>query len=195
MPAITLRRRPSFPTSADPPALPGRAGSATSCRSRLPTSPRGRWSAWARPPFSQMARLRRGKIRYARLSLPTAANWVGSPMEPEAPWAVDQAIKSRTGNGAPAGLGTVMPDDGGHVIRLSQRTPRIWLWMPISSMCPTWRPHSPAHVRQAARSNHRRRPQYLDAASPGRVGRGPRRSRGCDPLAIGNHGPPYGRVS
>ena len=35
-------------------------------------------------------------------------------MEPEAPWAVDQAIKSRTGNGAPAGLGTVMPDIGQH---------------------------------------------------------------------------------
>jgi len=37
------------------------------------------------------------------------------PMEPEAPWAVDQAIASRTGNGAPAGLGTVTPDLGGHV--------------------------------------------------------------------------------
>jgi hypothetical protein len=37
------------------------------------------------------------------------------PMEPEAPWAVDQAIASRTGNGAPAGLGTVIPDTGGHV--------------------------------------------------------------------------------
>jgi hypothetical protein len=36
-------------------------------------------------------------------------------MEPEAPWAVDQAIASRTGNGAPAGLGTVIPDVGGHV--------------------------------------------------------------------------------
>jgi len=36
------------------------------------------------------------------------------PMEPEAPWAVDQAIKSRAGNGAPAGLGTVKPDVGGH---------------------------------------------------------------------------------
>ena len=34
------------------------------------------------------------------------------PMEPEAPWAVDQAIKSRTGNGAPAGLGTVIADSG-----------------------------------------------------------------------------------
>lgn len=33
------------------------------------------------------------------------------PMEPEAPWAVDQAIKSRTGNGAPAGIGTVTPDN------------------------------------------------------------------------------------
>ena len=31
-------------------------------------------------------------------------------MEPEAPWAVDQAIASRTGNGAPAGLGTIIPD-------------------------------------------------------------------------------------
>ena len=37
------------------------------------------------------------------------------PMEPEAPWAVDQAIASRTGAGAPAGLGTVKPDVGGHV--------------------------------------------------------------------------------
>jgi hypothetical protein len=37
------------------------------------------------------------------------------PMEPEAPWAVDQAIASRMGNGAPAGLGTVTPDRGGHV--------------------------------------------------------------------------------
>jgi hypothetical protein len=37
------------------------------------------------------------------------------PMEPEAPWAVDQAIASRTGNGAPSGLGTVIPDTGGHV--------------------------------------------------------------------------------
>lgn len=37
------------------------------------------------------------------------------PMEPEAPWAVDQAIASRTGNGAPAGLGTVTPDVSGHV--------------------------------------------------------------------------------
>ena len=33
------------------------------------------------------------------------------PMEPEAPWAVDQAIKSRSGNGAPAGIGTVTPDN------------------------------------------------------------------------------------
>jgi len=33
------------------------------------------------------------------------------PMEPEAPWAVDQAIKSRTGDGAPAGIGTVTPDN------------------------------------------------------------------------------------
>jgi hypothetical protein len=32
------------------------------------------------------------------------------PMEPEAPWAVDQAIASRTGVGAPQGLGTVKPD-------------------------------------------------------------------------------------
>jgi hypothetical protein len=32
-------------------------------------------------------------------------------MEPEAPWGVDQAIKSRTGNGAPAGLGTITPDN------------------------------------------------------------------------------------
>ncbi len=37
------------------------------------------------------------------------------PMEPEAPWAVDQAIASRTGNGAPAGLGTVTPDVSGHI--------------------------------------------------------------------------------
>jgi hypothetical protein len=37
------------------------------------------------------------------------------PMEPEAPWAVDKAIASRTGIGAPAGLGTVVPDVGGHV--------------------------------------------------------------------------------
>jgi hypothetical protein len=38
------------------------------------------------------------------------------PMEPEAPWAVDQAIASRTGNGTPVtGLGTVKPDIGGHV--------------------------------------------------------------------------------
>ena len=37
------------------------------------------------------------------------------PMEPEAPRAVDQAIASRTGNGAPAGLGTVTPDVNGHV--------------------------------------------------------------------------------
>jgi len=36
-------------------------------------------------------------------------------MEPEAPWAVDQAIASRTGVGAPQGLGTVKPDVGGHV--------------------------------------------------------------------------------
>jgi len=36
-------------------------------------------------------------------------------MEPEAPWAVDQAIALRTGNGAPAGLGTVVPDTNGHV--------------------------------------------------------------------------------
>jgi hypothetical protein len=36
------------------------------------------------------------------------------PMEPEAPWAVDQAIASRTGVGAPQGLGTVVPDQSGH---------------------------------------------------------------------------------
>jgi hypothetical protein len=35
-------------------------------------------------------------------------------MEPENPKAVDQAIASRTGNGAPAGLGTVIADVGGH---------------------------------------------------------------------------------
>ena len=37
------------------------------------------------------------------------------PMEPGNPEAVDQAVASRTGNGAPAGLGTVTPDVGGHV--------------------------------------------------------------------------------
>jgi hypothetical protein len=37
------------------------------------------------------------------------------PMEPEAPYAVDQAIASRTGIAAPAGLGTVKPDVDGHV--------------------------------------------------------------------------------
>jgi hypothetical protein len=47
---------------------------------------------------------------------PAHCNQLGRiPMEPEAPWAVDQAIASRTGNGAPAGLGTVVPDTGGHV--------------------------------------------------------------------------------
>jgi hypothetical protein len=44
-------------------------------------------------------------------------NWIDTNVgknkveEPEAPWAVDQAIKSRTGNGAPAGLGTITPDN------------------------------------------------------------------------------------
>jgi hypothetical protein len=37
------------------------------------------------------------------------------PMEPEAPWAVDQDVASRQGKGAPAGLGTVRPDIAGHV--------------------------------------------------------------------------------
>ena len=37
------------------------------------------------------------------------------PMEPEAPWAVDQDVASRQGKGAPAGLGTVKPDIAGHV--------------------------------------------------------------------------------
>jgi hypothetical protein len=37
------------------------------------------------------------------------------PMEPEAPWAVDQDVASRQGKGAPAGLGTVKPDVAGHV--------------------------------------------------------------------------------
>jgi hypothetical protein len=32
-------------------------------------------------------------------------------MEPEAPWAVDQAIKSRSGSGAPTGIGTVTGDN------------------------------------------------------------------------------------
>lgn len=49
-------------------------------------------------------------------SQPARCTFLGRiPMEPEAPWAVDQAIASRTGNGAPAGLGTVTPDFGGHV--------------------------------------------------------------------------------
>ena len=44
---------------------------------------------------------------------PAHCNQLGRiAMEPEAPYAVDQAIKSRTGNGAPAGLGTVIPDSG-----------------------------------------------------------------------------------
>jgi hypothetical protein len=47
---------------------------------------------------------------------PAHCNQLGRiAMEPEAPWAVDQAIASRTGNGAPQGLGTVKPDVGGHV--------------------------------------------------------------------------------
>jgi hypothetical protein len=47
---------------------------------------------------------------------PAHCNQLGRiPMEPEAPWAVDQAIASRMGNGAPAGLGTVKPDVAGHV--------------------------------------------------------------------------------
>ena len=37
---------------------------------------------------------------------PAHCNQLGRiPMEPEAPWAVDQAIASRTGDGAPAGIG------------------------------------------------------------------------------------------
>jgi len=49
-------------------------------------------------------------------TLPGHCNQLGRiPMEPEAPWAVDQAIASRTGVGAPQGLGTVKPDVGGHV--------------------------------------------------------------------------------
>ena len=41
---------------------------------------------------------------------PAHCNQLGRlPMEPEAPWAVDQAIKSRTGNGAPAGIGNHNP--------------------------------------------------------------------------------------
>lgn len=47
---------------------------------------------------------------------PAHCNQLGRiPMEPENPEAVDQAIASRTGNGAPAGLGTVTPDVLGHV--------------------------------------------------------------------------------
>ncbi len=47
---------------------------------------------------------------------PAHCNQFGQiPMEPESPWAVDQAVASRTGIGAPAGLGTVTPDVGGHV--------------------------------------------------------------------------------
>jgi len=43
---------------------------------------------------------------------PAHCNQLGRlPMEPEAPWGVDQAIKSRTGKGAPAGLGTITPDN------------------------------------------------------------------------------------
>jgi hypothetical protein len=43
---------------------------------------------------------------------PAHCNQLGRlPMEPDAPWAVDQAIKSRTGNGAPAGVGTLTPDN------------------------------------------------------------------------------------
>jgi len=33
------------------------------------------------------------------------------PMEGDSPWAIDKAIKARTGNGAPAGVGTVTPDN------------------------------------------------------------------------------------
>jgi hypothetical protein len=43
---------------------------------------------------------------------PARCTYLGRlPMEPEAPWAVDQAIKSRTGDGAPTGIGTVTPDN------------------------------------------------------------------------------------
>jgi hypothetical protein len=46
------------------------------------------------------------------VAAPSHCTFLGRlPMEPEAPWAVDQAIKSRMGNGAPAGIGTVTGDN------------------------------------------------------------------------------------
>jgi hypothetical protein len=43
---------------------------------------------------------------------PAHCNQLGRiPMEPEAPWAVDQTIKSRTGDGTPTGLGALVPDN------------------------------------------------------------------------------------
>ena len=46
------------------------------------------------------------------VATPSHCTFLGRlPMEPEAPWAVDQVIKSRTGDGAPTGIGTVTPDN------------------------------------------------------------------------------------
>ena len=85
-------------------------------------------------------------------------------MEPEAPWAVDQAIKSRTGNGAPAGLGTVVPDVGS-VIAAERRVSGFGC---LQVQCAQHGGHT-SHLHSPKRSN-RRPPQHLDGARRSRVG-------------------------
>ena len=120
-----MTRNPAAATGPDPDSRGGFTSTAwtswfgaLSCLRPLgrPTLPLARWSAMAHRHASKMVRPRPVRIRCAQLSPPTAINWADLPMEPEAPWAVDQAIESRTGNGAPVqDLGTVKPDDGGQV--------------------------------------------------------------------------------
>ena len=84
------------------------------CR-RAQTLPLARWFAMAHRRFESNGAPAPGQDPQCATE-PVHCTFLGRlPMEPEAPWAVDQAIASRTGKGAPAGLGTVKPDVGGHV--------------------------------------------------------------------------------
>ena len=82
------------------------------------------------------------------------------PMEPEAPWAVDQAIAARTGNGAPAGLGTVVPHVGGHVNPAFPLNDRYLAMEAFKFVVPNAESTLPGEFCQGCTIQHLRLPKY-----------------------------------
>ena len=115
------------------------------------------------------------------------------PMEGDSPWAIDQAIKSRTGAGAPSGVGTVTPDNAQVATNRSYLAleaykfdlPNTENFLPASDL-------RPVQQRDRAQQPPDQRHQHVDADCARGAGRGIGRGHRCNPLAVGKHRPPHG---